>query len=123
MNKVIISGRLGKDIELKRTANDIPVVSFSLAVDGEYNSKTKERPTYWIDCVAWRGQAEFIARNFSKGGAMELSGHLTTRSWKDKDGNNRISTEVVTETVGFCLGGKKAVELTEVDEEDENLPF
>lgn len=126
MNKVCITGRLGKDPELKKTANDVSVLSFSLAVAGEYNSKTKSAPTYWLGCLAWRGTAEFIARNFLKGDGMEVSGHLQTREWKDRDGNNRVTTEIVVESAGFCIGGGRGgiaeVKLEET-EDDEDLPF
>ena len=124
MNKVCITGRLGKDPELKKTPNDVSVLSFSLAVTGEYNSKTKSAPTYWLNCLAWRGTAEFISRNFAKGDAMEVSGRLQTREWKDKGGNNRITTEIVVESVGFCIGSRNTgdVKFEDIDD-DENLPF
>lgn len=125
MNKVCLTGRLGKDPELKKTPNDISVLSFSITVSGDYNANTKERPTYWINCLAWRGTAEFIARNFFKGSAIEICGKLQTRNWTDKNGNNRESTEVVISDVAFCIGGVKSdgQALTEIEDTEEYLPF
>lgn len=103
LNRVTIAGRLSKDLELRRTQSGTAVTSFTLAVDGDFKDKqTGERPTYWIDCVAWGTTAEFMDRYLSnKGRMVMLDGRLQTRTWTDKDGNKRKSVEVVAEHVYF----------------------
>lgn len=102
LNRIIIMGRLGRDPELRRTPNGIPVASFSLAVDRDYKDKgTGERVTDWIDVVAWRQTAEFVSRYFTKGRMAVVEGRLHMRSWTDKDGNRRVSAEVQADNVYF----------------------
>jgi len=101
LNKAILMGRLTRDPELRHTASNIPVTSFSLAVDRNYG-KGAERQTDFIDCVAWRSTAEFISRYFVKGQMMALVGSIQTRKWEDKDGNKRVSVEVVADEVSFA---------------------
>lgn len=103
LNRVTIAGRLSKDLELRRTQSGTAVTSFTIAVDGDFKDKqTGERPTYWIDCVAWGITAEFMARYLSsKGRMVMLDGRLQTRTWTDKDGNRRKIVEVVADHVYF----------------------
>lgn len=103
LNRCTIAGRLSRDLELRRTQSGTAVASFTLAVDGDFKDKqTGERPTYWIDCVAWSATAEFMSRYISEKGRMVvLDGRLQTRTWTDKDGNKRKSTEVIAEHVYF----------------------
>lgn len=103
LNRVTIAGRLSRDLELRRTQSGTAVASFTLAVDGDFKDKqTGERPTYWIDCVAWSATAEFMSRYISEKGRMAVvDGRLQTRTWQDKNGNNRKSVEVVAEHVYF----------------------
>ena len=100
INKVILGGRLTADVELKQTQNGIPVCQFSLAVNRKY-SKEGEQQTDFINCQAWRNTAEFISKYFSKGSSICIVGSIQTRSWKDKDGNNRYATEVVVDEALF----------------------
>lgn len=101
-NHVGVMGRLIHDPELRRTQSGTAVTSFTLAVERDAKSKvTDERATDWIDCVAWRGTAEFIARNFRKGQSALVSGRLQTRDWTDRDGNKRRSVEVLVDEVYF----------------------
>lgn len=103
LNRVTIAGRLSKDLELRRTQSGTAVSSFTLAVDGDFKDKqTGERPTHWIDCVSLGAAAEFMSRYISEKGRMVvLDGRLQTRTWQDKNGNNRKSVEVVAEHVYF----------------------
>lgn len=102
LNKIIIQGRLTKDVELRYTKSEKPVASFTLAVDRE----GRDAGTDFINCVAWNGTATFVDKYFSKGDAAIVSGRLQMRDWEDRDGNKRVSAEVVAENVYFC-GGKK----------------
>lgn len=101
MNKVILMGRLTTDPELKTTPNGISVTSFSLAVDRNYVKQGSERKTDFINIVAWRQRAEFICKYFSKGQLIALDGSIETRSYVDKNGNNRTAFEVVVENAYF----------------------
>ena len=102
LNKIILQGRLGSDVELRRTQSGKAVASVNLAVDRDFSSKDGgERETDWIPIVAWGGTGEFLARNFTKGRMAIVSGRLQIRNWKDKDGNTRRSAEVVADNVYF----------------------
>ena len=101
LNHITIMGRITKDIELRRTGTGVPVASFTLAVDRDFKEKNGEKITDFIDCVAWRNTAEFVEKYFGKGKMAVVSGSLQIRSWKDKDGNNRRTAEVVADNVYF----------------------
>lgn len=99
LNKVIIAGRLTRDPEMRYTQTNVPVTSFTIAVSKKANGQEQ---TSFIDVVAWRNTAEFVDKYFKKGQAILIIGSLSTRSWKDKDGNNRKVTEIVAEEVQFA---------------------
>lgn len=102
MNKVILIGRLTKDPELRYTAgNNTAVCQFSVAVDRRF--KSENQPTAdFIPCVAWRQQAEFVSKYFTKGSRIAIVGSLQVRSYDDKDGQKRFVTEVIVDEVEFC---------------------
>ena len=102
LNRVVIMGRLTRDPELRRTQTGTAVTSFSLAVDRDFKSRESgEKATDFIDVVAWRQTAEFVCQYFAKGRMAVVEGRLQIRDWKDKDGNNRRSAEVVADNVYF----------------------
>ena len=102
LNQIIIMGRLTRDPELRRTQTGTAVTSFSLAVDRDFKSRESgEKATDFIDVVAWRQTAEFVCQYFAKGRMAVVEGRLQIRDWKDKDGNNRRSAEVVADNVYF----------------------
>lgn len=102
LNKAFIMGRLGADPELRHTLSGTAVANFRLAVDRDFKDRdTGERGTDWIDVVAWRQTAEFVARYFTKGRMAVVEGRLQVRGWTDKDGNKRSTTEVVADSVYF----------------------
>jgi single-strand DNA-binding protein len=91
-----------RDPELRRTGSGIAVTNFTVAVDRDYNPKDgAEKEVDFIDCIAWRGGAEFVSKYFSKGQMAVVSGKLRIRSWTDKDGNKRRSAEVEADSVYF----------------------
>ena len=103
LNKVILMGRLTRDPELRHTQADIPVASFSLAVDRGFSRRDESQQNVdFINIVAWRNTAEFVSKWFSKGQLVAVSGRLQVRSYKDRDGNNRTATEVVADEVFFA---------------------
>ena len=99
MNNICLLGRLTVDPELKTTPNGVSVTSFNLAVD-RYTSG--ERKADFIPIVAWRATAEFITRYFRKGDMIAVNGTLTTRPYRDKEGNKRTVFEVVANNVYFA---------------------
>lgn len=101
LNRVILMGRLTADPELRKTASDLSVTSFTLAVDRNYG-KGADRQTDFINCVAWRQTAEFISRYFSKGRLMALEGSLQVRNYVDKNENKRQAVEVLVDQVYFA---------------------
>ena len=101
LNKIFIMGRLTRDPELRRTQSGIAVTSFSLAVDRDFKTQSGEKETDFIDVVAWRATAEFVAKYFTKGRMAVVEGRLQMRDWTDKEGNKRRSAEVVADNVYF----------------------
>lgn len=102
LNKIIIMGRLTRDPELRQSQSGVSVANFTLAVDRDFKDKqTGERPTDFIDVVAWRSTAEYVSRYFSKGRMAVVEGRLQLRDWTDKEGNKRRSAEVLAGSVYF----------------------
>ena len=102
LNNVVLMGRLTADPELRHTPNDIPVTSFTLAVDRSYVKSGADRQTDFIDIVAWRSTAEFVCRYFRKGLLVAVQGSIQTRSYQDKEGNKRKAFEIVADNVHFA---------------------
>tara|TARA_Y200000002_G_scaffold39243_1_gene28636 strand:- start:5284 stop:5736 length:453 start_codon:yes stop_codon:yes gene_type:complete len=102
VNKVILVGNLGKDPEVRHLENGAAVANFSIATSETYKDrKTGEKvsQTEWHNIVAWRGLAEIAERYLKKGHKVYIEGKLKTRSWQDQDGNNKYSTEVITDNL------------------------
>lgn len=100
MNKVILMGRMTKDAELRYTQSQIPVASFTVAVD-RFAKKGEERKADFINCTAWRGTAEFISKHFTKGQMIAIVGKMQVENY-EKDGQKRTSTTVVVDEAFFC---------------------
>ena len=102
LNSIIIMGRLVRTPELRTTQTGIPITSFTLAVERDFrNRESGEKSTDFIDVVAWKQTAEFVCKYFTKGRMAVVNGRLQIREWKDRDGNNRRSAEVVADSVYF----------------------
>ena len=125
-NKVIIAGRIAKDLELKNTTSGNAVINFPVAV--ARISKDKNSSTDFFDVVAWNKTAEFISKYFKKGAGILVEGVLQTRAFTDSKGNNRKVTEIIADKVEFA-DNKAPAEPTEPTtdgnsyEDDDNLPF
>ncbi len=109
VNKVILVGRLGQDPELKYTPSGMAVCNFTLATGDAWTDKNgqKQERTEWHRIVVWGKLAELCGQYLAKGRQAYLEGQLQTRSWDDKDGNKRYTTEINARTVQF-LGGASA---------------
>ena len=102
VNKVILIGNLGKDPEVRHLENGAVVANFPLATSETYkdrNSGERKTQTDWHNIVMWRGLAEVAEKYLKKGNSVYVEGKLRTRSWEDKDGNTRYTTEVVADSM------------------------
>ena len=106
LNKVMLIGNVGKDPEMRYTANGNAVTTFSLACNRSFASPEGERreETDWFEVVTWNKLAELCSQFLQKGRQAYVEGRLHTRSWEGQDGQKRYRTEVVAQTVLF-LGG------------------
>lgn len=105
MNKSILIGRLTKAPELRTTQSGVSVASFTVAVNRRFKNADGGYDADFINCIAWRQQAEFICRYFDKGDMIGIVGSIQTRNYDNKEGQKVYVTEVVVEEVHFC-GGK-----------------
>ena len=102
LNHITLMGRLVRDPELRYTGSQVPVASFTLAVDRDFGGRDgADRQTDFIDIVAWRNTAEFVSKYFNKGSMAVVSGRLQIREWTDREGNKRRTAEVVADNVYF----------------------
>lgn len=99
MNKVILSGNLCHEIELKQTQSGKSVVTNSIAVQREYKNEKGEYDSDFINLVIWGAQADYIGRYAHKGDRVELVGRWTVRKYAANDGTNRIVNECVVESI------------------------
>ena len=106
INTAVIMGRLTADPELKTTSSGLSVLSFSVAVERNYQKEGEEKAVDFINVVAWRKTAEFVSKYFHKGSMIAVEGSIQTRKYEDKDGNKRTAFEILANTVSFC--GKEA---------------
>jgi single-strand DNA-binding protein len=100
MNRVILVGRITKDPELKKTAQDIAVINFTIAVNRNYTDQQGEKQADFISCVVWRRQAENVAKYVSKGMLLGVEGRIQTRQYESETGMKYI-TEVLCDSVQF----------------------
>lgn len=129
VNKVIILGRAGKNPEVRYTQSNQSVASFSVATSRTWLDKNGERQesTEWHNITAWGKLAEICRDYVVKGKQVYIEGRLQTRSWDDKEGNKRYTTEIVAQTLvllGSAGEGKGGAE-KEIDaiSEEDDIPF
>ena len=110
VNRVMLIGNLGKDPEVRSLENGAMVAKFSLATSESYRDKENnwQEMTEWHDIVVWRTVAERAEKSLKKGMTIYLEGKLTHRTWQDKDGNNRRTTEIVADYFRVIKGGSGA---------------
>lgn len=101
VNKVILVGNVGVDPEIRYLEGGAAVTTVRLATSETYKNKNGERitQTEWHNVVMWRGLAEIVEKYVKKGSQLYVEGRLRTRSWDDKEGNKRYTTEVVADTM------------------------
>lgn len=101
MNKVILIGNMARDPELRTTATGTPVCNFTIAVNRRFVNQQGVREADFINCVAWRTTAEFIAKYFQKGKKIGVVGNIQVRNYEANDGNKRYVTEIVVDEAEF----------------------
>lgn len=132
VNKVILVGNLGKDPEVRHLEGGAAVANFTLATTETYKNKegNRQEQTEWHNVVVWRGLAEVAEKYLKKGMTVYIEGKLRTRSWEDKEGHKRYSTEVVGDT--FTILSKKESspsqqtnddQITSLPKTGDDLPF
>lgn len=99
INRVVLVGRITKDPEQKRTQNNTPVVSFTLAVDSRFTNDSGEKKADFIQCVTWNKSAEFMSNYVRKGAMLGVDGRIQTRTYETNNGETRYVTEVVCDSV------------------------
>lgn len=133
LNKIFLMGRMTRNPELRHTQSGTAVASFSLAVERQ-KSQDGSKQTDFIDCVAWRGTAEFASKYFTKGRMAVVVGRLQIRDWTDNDGNKRRSAEVVIDELYFGDSRREnnndstppatpGNQFSELEDADGELPF
>ena len=113
MNTVSIIGNFGQDPELKYFETGGILCNLSISTD-DYNTKTKEKVTHWIDCQAWGKTAENIGEYFQKGSKIAITGRLLTKTWQEENSKNRKKMYVLIDRFDFLQKKDK--------NPDENIP-
>ena len=101
LNLTVMTGRLAEDPELRHTPNDTPVCTFRIAVRRDYAKKGGGEDTDFFDVVAWRHNAEFVCKYFTKGSLIQVSGRIENRRWEDKYEQPRVTAELIADKVYF----------------------
>lgn len=109
MNRVTLVGRLTRDPELRKTQSGLSVVSFTVAVDRQHK-KDEEKSADFISCQAWRQSAEYLSNYGAKGCTVAVDGHISTRSYDDRDGKKVYVTEVVADSLQIISQKPKEAE-------------
>lgn len=109
INKVILVGNVGKDPEIRHLEGGIAVAKFPLATSEIYKTKDGQRvdQTEWHNIVMWRGLAESAEKYLRKGALVYIEGKIRTRSWDDKEGNKKYTTEIVADTMTMLSSTRK----------------
>lgn len=121
VNKAILIGNVGKDPEIKHLDNGMVIANFPLATSEMYKNKNNEKVTNteWHNIVLFRNQAEVAEKYVKKGDPLYIEGRIRTRSWEDKDGNKRYTTEIIGNNMQMLGGGGRKSEETSVSQSNE----
>ena len=120
LNRVILMGRITQELDLKQTPSGASVLQFNVAVERSFVKQGEEKQTDFITCVAWRQQAEFIAKYFGKGRMIAIEGNLRTRTYEDKNGTKHYVTEVYVDSVSFTGEPKQGENTSSVTQPTRN---
>lgn len=122
INKVILVGNVGKDPEVRYLDSGVAVANFPFATSETYKNKNGEKvtTTEWHNIVLWRGLAEVVEKYVKKGSQLYIEGKIRTRSWDDRDGNKRYTTEIIADTMQML--GRRSDERATPQSPDEEVP-
>lgn len=123
MNRVDLIGRLTAKPELRYTSSNIAFTRFTVAVNRKFTAQNGERQADFINCVAWRKQAENICNYLDKGSQISVEGSIQTGSFDDKDGNKRYTTEVLADSVSFLDSKSSSSNRSQGSYEPEVTPY
>lgn len=133
LNKIILIGNVGTDPEMRFTPSGNPVTSFRLATNRVYTTADGERKqeTEWFTIITWRKQAETCNQFLTKGQRVYVEGSLRTRAWEGRDGQRRVTAEVIASRVLFLdrqatapfPGDEAPSDIVSEDVEPQDLPF
>ncbi len=130
MNRIVVTGRITKELELKTTGSGTAVLSFTVAVNRRFKNAEGKYDADFFNCVAWRQNAEFISKYFTKGSMIALEGTLQNRSYTAQDNSKHTVTEIMVENAEFCgskdskpEGKPKPKNDGFVEVDDNDLPF
>jgi len=116
INRVVLVGRITKDVDLRATSSNVSVTQFTVAVNRQFTSQNGERQADFIQCVAWRNQAEFMKNYVKKGALIGVEGRIQTRQYEDKDGQTRYVTEVQVDSIQLLESRGDATKPNEYEE-------
>ena len=135
LNKVMLIGNLGADPEIRYTPSGAAVANFNMATRAQWTTKEGEKQdrTEWHRIVAWRRLGEICGEYLHKGSLVYIEGSLQTRSWEDRDGNKRYTTEIVAQGMQMLDRAGKSAEAVSTEERfpteepldvpDDDIPF
>ncbi len=106
MNKVCLTGRITKNIELKYNQNNVAITSFTLAVIRKFKNQNGEYESDFINCIAYKSTAELLSKYVKKGDLLGIEGRIHTRNYEDKDGKRIYVTEVIVDSIDFLQAKK-----------------
>ena len=127
MNLTILTGRLTKDVVLRKTASGTSVAEFTIAVQRDIPNAEGKKEADFIDCIAWKTKAEALEKYTHKGDKIGVTGSIQKRNYENKEGNKVYITEVIVDKIEF-LENKKQEEAPAEAEQDfdiseDDLPF
>ena len=135
VNKVMLIGNLGADPEIRYTPSGAAVANFNMATKAQWTTKEGEKQdkTEWHRIVAWRRLGEICGEYLHKGSLVYIEGRLQTRSWEDRDGNKRYTTEIVAQGMQMLDRAGKSAQAASTEERfpteepldvpDDDIPF
>ena len=135
INKAILIGNLGSDPEVRYTPSGSSVANFTLATNEQWTDKNgeKQERTEWHRIVAWGRLGEICGEYLRKGSPIYIEGRIQTRSWEDRDGNKRYTTEIVAQSMQMLGSASREAKARSADEKypteepisipDDDIPF
>lgn len=128
LNRIVVVGRLTRDVDMRTTQDGTAVANFTVAVDRNFTNARGEKETDFIPVVVWRGLAETCARFLSKGKLVAAEGRLQVRTYEANDGSKRTISEIVADNVQFLTPKQEPSQipesdLTEMSPLDDDIPF